>query len=413
MDASARMESLSNEDLLFSTRELVGRSLVVEADLIEHLGEIDERRLYLDNACPSMFVFCMKEYGFSEGAAYNRIAVARAGRKFPAVIAALRAGRVHLAGLRVLAPHFSEPNCELLLQEAAGKSKKEIEELVARIFPADPVQTSIRRVLGGSGASSAAAQQQVLVAGVPAATPRPESSPAAPSDADRGVAARDLYDTSVSRTPLPPPPNAQPRAVVAPLSGESFEIRFTASRALRDKLLEAEALPGHRVPKRNLPGVIERAIDLLIDKVKKERFGVGGRPRSPRASPDATRRDGPGGGEAAAHSRYIPEAIRRAVYERDGGCCTYVDETGRRCNSTHKVTFEHRSGFARTHVHSVDDIVVMCEAHNQHAADKMYGRAFMDRARGRIALEGARSATRPGASCGSGDASVPPSVASG
>ena len=44
---------------------------------------------------------------FSEGAAYNRIAVARAGRQWPAVIDALHSGKVHLAGLRLLAPHLS------------------------------------------------------------------------------------------------------------------------------------------------------------------------------------------------------------------------------------------------------------------------------------------------------------------
>src|SRR5690349_643369 len=93
------LESLSNEALLSRTRELAGKSLVLEADLIEYLGEVDERRLYLDNACSSMFVFCMKELGFSESAAYNRIGVARAGRKMPAVIEALRSGKVHLAGL--------------------------------------------------------------------------------------------------------------------------------------------------------------------------------------------------------------------------------------------------------------------------------------------------------------------------
>ncbi len=74
------------------------KSCDVEAELLVHLGEIDERKLYLDCAFPSMFTFCVGELGFSEGAAYNRIMVARAARRMPVIAEALRTGQVHLAG---------------------------------------------------------------------------------------------------------------------------------------------------------------------------------------------------------------------------------------------------------------------------------------------------------------------------
>src|SRR5438445_11095884 len=104
--------SLTNDELLAATRDLVRRSCSMEADLLMHLGEIDERKLYLDRAFSSMFTFCTGELGFSEGAAYNRILVARAARKLPALIEAVRSGRVHLAGLRLLAPHLTLENHE-------------------------------------------------------------------------------------------------------------------------------------------------------------------------------------------------------------------------------------------------------------------------------------------------------------
>ena len=104
MNASVSLESMGGADLLSATRQLVRKSHSVEAELLLHLGEIDERKLYLACAHPSMFAFCVGELGFSEDAAYNRITVARAGRRLPAVIEAARSGRVHLAGLRLLAP---------------------------------------------------------------------------------------------------------------------------------------------------------------------------------------------------------------------------------------------------------------------------------------------------------------------
>src|SRR5207248_2586526 len=104
------LQRLSSSDLLAATRDLVRKSWAVEADLLLHLAEIDERKLYLERAFPSMFAFCMGELGFSEDATYYRLTVARAGRRFPAILDALRAGTIHLAGLRLLVPHLTEEN---------------------------------------------------------------------------------------------------------------------------------------------------------------------------------------------------------------------------------------------------------------------------------------------------------------
>src|SRR5439155_22011680 len=118
MNSNSALESLSSADLLSATRELVQRSRGLEADLLLHLGEIDERKLYLERAFPSMFAFCVGELRFSEDAAYSRILVARAARRWPAVIEAMRCGKVHLSGLRLLAPHLTGKNHREVLAEA-------------------------------------------------------------------------------------------------------------------------------------------------------------------------------------------------------------------------------------------------------------------------------------------------------
>jgi len=101
------------------------------------------------------------------------------------------------------------------------------------------------------------------------------------------------------------------RAVLAPLTEETFKIQFTASRGFRDKLRQAQDcfVTGTGW---DLAAVLERALDLLIEDVKKERFAVGARPGRRR------RRVG--------SSRHIPDAIKRAVYERDGERCTFADD---------------------------------------------------------------------------------------
>src|SRR6267378_6106321 len=57
MNSSSALESLSIADLLSATRELVHKSRGLEAELLLHLGEIDERQLYLECAFPSMFAW--------------------------------------------------------------------------------------------------------------------------------------------------------------------------------------------------------------------------------------------------------------------------------------------------------------------------------------------------------------------
>ena len=97
MNSRTIVESLSSSDLRSATHKLVRRSHGLDAELLVHLGEIDERKLYLDWTFSSMFAFCVGELRFSEDVACNRIDLARAARRMPVILEALRSGQVHLA----------------------------------------------------------------------------------------------------------------------------------------------------------------------------------------------------------------------------------------------------------------------------------------------------------------------------
>jgi hypothetical protein len=79
-------------------------------------------------------------------------------------------------------------------------------------------------------------------------------------------------------------------------------------------------------------------------------------------------------------SRYIPAAVRRITYERDGGRCTYRDEHGRRCTRRHDLEFHHHgTPFGRGGPHSPDVVRLMCKAHNALMAEEDYGKEVMAR----------------------------------
>lgn len=45
------LQSLSDDELLHRLSDLVPESRCVEADLVAHIGEVDDRRLYAGKAC--------------------------------------------------------------------------------------------------------------------------------------------------------------------------------------------------------------------------------------------------------------------------------------------------------------------------------------------------------------------------
>src|SRR5689334_8313335 len=90
-----------------------------------------------------------------------------------------------------------------------------------------------------------------------------------------------------------------------------------------------------------------------------------------------------------APSRDIPRAVRREVWQRDQGRCQWPTKDGGICGSTNRVQFHHIVDRARGGPHTVENIMLACGAHNQHAADLVWGRAWMEkcRRRGQCSME--------------------------
>ncbi|HXF59048.1 MAG TPA: hypothetical protein VN539_04425, partial [Candidatus Saccharimonadales bacterium] len=112
------LDHLSDAVLLCELSELAARDRSTTADLLAHIAEVDDRRLYAPAAYPSMFAYCVEELHMSEDAAYRRIHVARAARKFPMLFGELESGRLHLSAVSLLAPHLTAENLEDLIAGA-------------------------------------------------------------------------------------------------------------------------------------------------------------------------------------------------------------------------------------------------------------------------------------------------------
>jgi len=365
-EISRSLHAVPDDELLLRLDELVSQSRRVEADLVAHIGEVDERRLYARQAFPSMFSYCTEKLHLSEAEAYRRITVARAARKHEMLLAMLRDGRLHLSGIAQLAPLLTADNRDALLARAIHLSKRQIEQLVAGLSPRPDVPSVIRKLPQKRLRPSLPAAQEPSLAPAAELFPGRVAAQSATSPPDEFVARRAVTQPTPQALPTLPSPSAP--AVVEALAPARFKVQFTASAELRDKLERLTALLRSEVPDGDLAAVIDRAVTDKLERLEARRFG---KKATPRNMPTATNTSGA--------SRHIPAAVRRLVRERDGERCRFVDAQGRRCSERSRLEFHHRHPFAMGGDHRPDNIGLLCPQHNRSMAERDYGKAAMRR----------------------------------
>lgn len=85
-DPISLVSALGNAELLEHVTVQLGCERRALVDVIAAIGEIENRRLHLEAACESMFAYCQRRLGMSEGEAYRRLCVARLARRFPRIL---------------------------------------------------------------------------------------------------------------------------------------------------------------------------------------------------------------------------------------------------------------------------------------------------------------------------------------
>ncbi len=139
------------------------------------------------------------------------------------------------------------------------------------------------------------------------------------------------------------------------------EFKFAASPGFREKYERVRTHLSGKYPEGATPEqVFEAALEEYI-----ERNDPGRIVRSP------------GGSPAAPRGRTIPAAVRRAVWRRDGGRCTYVGPQGRRCGSGWNVEVHHEKPYCRGGEHRTENLRLLRAAHNRRQAELDLGTAWM------------------------------------
>ena len=156
--------------------------------------------------------------------------------------------------------------------------------------------------------------------------------------------------------------------MVAPLARERFVLQLTIAQTTHDKLRYAQTLLSHQIPSGDLAKVLDRALDALIPQLEQRKFAATAKPRSGHPRP-------------SARPRHIPAHVKRTVWQRDQGQCTFVSEAGRRCPARRFLEFDHLDEVARGGRSTVSGLRLRCRSHNQYGAECSFGAEFMRRKR--------------------------------
>ena len=335
------------EILLHDLPILVEQDHETIAMILAHIGTIEAHRFYIPAAYPSMIAYCMGALRMTKDAALKRIGVARACRKFPAIFEAIAEDRITLTAVVLLKPHMTNENVVELLAAAEGKSKAEVERLVAMLKQPE-LATSVP-----TGSEVVSDPPQTM----------PTCSEVVPEPPQANVHTEEPPSVEVVPEPLMSTPPALAPTVPAPLA-----MRLSIDDEMQRLFVYAQELLSHRVSSGSPTEVVRRALKALIRELEREKFAA---TKSPRPLQNRSK----------TQTRYIPNHVRRAVRERDGFQCTYVSASGHRCESRRQLEFDHVREFALGGETTVDNIRLRCRVHNQYTAEQTFGAEFVQRKR--------------------------------
>ena len=277
------------------------------------IADIERRQTFVEEGFSTIWDYLRRVHGQSDTMIHYRVSCARAVNRFPHVVDFLRDDRLCMTTLAELMKVMNESNCDALLAEALGKSKRDAEKIVAREKP-KPV----------------------------------------PKDVMRSV------ESTFPGKSKPPVAVSEQRVQTEVLTESLFRVHMTVNQDYVDLLKEMRGELSHTMPGAADFEVIMECMR-IARKTMKKRKGIVDRPRADRVAEDGT----------------ISQSTKRIVEKRDKGKCQWPSEDGGICGSTHRVQFHHKQDRGKGGIGSPENVILLCQKHNLLAAEISWGEEHM------------------------------------
>ncbi|MFH1017835.1 MAG: hypothetical protein V1798_06580, partial [Pseudomonadota bacterium] len=146
MPISANLKSLTNSELHQRTIELAKKEQQTTLELLNHLHEVERRKLFAEKGYGSLWDYVQRALGYSENQAYERISAMRLMFRTDEAKAALESGKLTLTQAAMAERHLrteertqqepvSPEKVQSLVNRIEGLSKRETEKVLLKESP--------------------------------------------------------------------------------------------------------------------------------------------------------------------------------------------------------------------------------------------------------------------------------------
>jgi len=231
------LRSMSDDELWRRAMTLAAHERGATVDLVEHLAELDSRRLWFQHEFNGMFEYCVCCLRLSEDAAYKRIRAARAVRLFPPIVILMRSGLLSLAAVVRLHPYLDRPDAASFVKMGAGLRIRNLEKMLAVHQPSARKEKDVVRYLAPASRESPTVQSTAPLA---------------------------MVETKSAEAADPTVPASIPSLCLR--NEASARITFTADADFLKMMEQARSLLRHKYPDGRLEGVLRDALRALLER---------------------------------------------------------------------------------------------------------------------------------------------------
>ncbi|MNK90091.1 hypothetical protein D3C87_1101320 [compost metagenome] len=307
------IKKLSDKQLLANTDKLVSEERRITLEVLQHLREVEVRRLYIDLEFESMYKYCIQRLKYSEGEAQRRLSAARLLRELPEIESQIHNGDLNITNL-------SAVQSFVRAEKMADKplSREEKLELISAVENKSTRQVKQELIRQSHQPALLAEKFQMASASLPIALTKFETMM---SDENlellqefRNLYAHDLED----------------------LSNQSV-LMFLLNKAVHHKKQKLGLIEkSQRISNAPLPS----AEDVKIEKQRKA----------------------------------IPITVQRQLWKRANACCEHIDTNSKvKCASKFALETDHIISLALGGSNKADNLRLLCRSHNSRRSIKTFG----------------------------------------
>lgn len=308
------VKRMNDQQLIASTDKLVSEERRITLEVLQHLREIEVRRLFVDLGFESMYRYCIQRLKYSEGEAQRRLSSARLLRELPEIEAQIQSGNLNMTNLSAVQ---SFVRAEKLADKALTREEKleliaAVENKSTRQVKTELIQQSHQpALLADKFQMSAMANQPVVLT---------------------------KFETT--------------------LTNENLEL-----------LQEFRNLYAH-----DLQDLSNNSVLVYLPKTavqhKKQKLGLVEKvPRKPNAPlPSAAK------AKIEKQRKPLTAKVKRMVWKRANACCEHIDSNSKnRCTSKFALETDHIIAVALGGSNDAENLQLLCRAHNSRRSITTFG----------------------------------------